>query len=198
MPRTKAKGEPKLKLTGDGDSKSRVNLSKIINMHSVDDITKTWNNLQNSITSQFDSTKKKIIWDKKTYTTHNHLGKKEHCWIVNVTRYGVGLKNGISIIPYHLALLSKLGDVDDEARENFKQQIKGLSPSGNHITHTCGNGRSMRKKDTQICCNPCHLEIRSKQYNASQAYCHYFLHLSETSRQKFFSSGLCEHDPKCF
>lgn len=82
--------------------------------------------------------------------------------------------------------------------ERFKEQVRSLSPSNLHISHTCGNGRAAGKKDTQVCCNPDHLEIRTKKYNEEQVHCHYFLNRSDKDRQRFFNSGLCNHDPKCF
>jgi hypothetical protein len=178
--------------------KSQVNLFKIVSSHSKEEIIATWENLNKSVTSKYDSTKKRIIWNKAALVKKDRDGDDRNCWTVNVTRYGVGLKNGVSIIPYHLALISKMEFMSPERIRGFIQEIKSLSPGGNHITHTCGNGRSQGKADTEVCCNPRHLHIRSKQYNESQAHCHYFLNKSEESRRAFLESDLCDHEPKCF
>jgi hypothetical protein len=179
--------------------KSKVNLFKIISTHSKEDIMATWKNLKKSVTSKYDSTKGTIIWNKEALVKTDSDGDTRYCWTVNRTRYGVGLKHGVSIIPYHLAFLARVKWMDtDEKLGRFIDEVKGLSPGGNHITHTCGNGRAVGKNDKDVCCNPRHLRIRSKQYNESQAHCHYFLNKSEESRRAFMASGLCDHDPKCF
>jgi len=178
--------------------KSKVNLFKIVSTHTKEEIITTWKNLNKSVTSKYDSTKKTIVWNKEALQKKDSDGDVRCCWTVNVTRYGVGLKDGVSIIPYHLALMSKMKRMSPEQLKEFIQEIKDLSPAGNHITHTCGNGRTEGKSDTDVCCNPYHLHVRSKQYNESQAHCHYFLNKSEESRRAFMESGLCDHDPKCF
>jgi len=182
-------------------AKSIVGLQSIICENTDNEIANSWHNLMNGVTSKFDSTKKRITLNKKAYVTTNARGQRRHCWTVNVTRYGVGLKGGKSILPYHLALISKFGTkykYDPERRMKLQLAIMKLGAGKNHITHTCGNGRSKYRSDKKVCCNPRHLRVRTKEYNAEQSHCHHFLHRSDADRQKFYESGLCSHRPKCF
>lgn len=176
--------------------KSKINLNSVLKSNDEEAIQKTWQNLLNGRVSKFTSVKKPIIWNRNAYSAKDKEGKIRQCWTVSVSRYGNGFTNSKSIPPYHLALLSKLAGHKDKLA--FKEEIKSLASGRMHITHTCGNGRSMAKHDSMICCNPSHLEIRTHEYNMSQVHCHYFLKLADDSRSRFFEANLCQHDPPCF
>jgi len=61
-------------------------------------------------------------------------------------------------------------------------------------------GEKKRGKDfTNVCMNPKHLRIRTKEYNESQTHCHFYLHNENIElRNKFINANLCTHKPKCF
>lgn len=170
-------------------------MKKALELNSDKQLYECWTQLRRSEISKYSSNKEPIVWHFSAYVTINSRFHVERCWLVNRTRYNYGLHPDTPpLLPYHLAVLQSLygyslqGDL--VSAEDLRAAILTLDVGTFHVSHTCGNGRTEGGDDTRVCCNPSHLRIRSKVYNAEQAYCHHFLHRSMEDRLAFYDSGL--------
>jgi hypothetical protein len=209
-----------MKTTRNNDDSSI--LSQIVKENGVEKLNSIWELLLGGVKSKYDTKGDRPTINKRAHIHRDQKDKQNrHCWTCNKSLYGQGLKyNGKarSLPVYHLALTSQLKTyktlIDRFRSEDKMQKVKiyerrlkkledripRLSSGSYHITHTCGHGRKEKSKDfTNVCMNPKHLRIRTKEYNESQTHCHFYLHNENIElRNKFINANLCTHKPKCF
>lgn len=110
-----SESEPKSKPDSKHEKdKAKTSLARVLDNNSDEEILSCWRNLLEGVTSKYDSTKKNLVWNEEARVVQDSEGNERCRWTVNVSRFGVGLKDGVSIIPYHLALLSRMERCRDD------------------------------------------------------------------------------------